>query len=236
MWIPHSEGRASWRPDLSETELHSLRSNYAALIRRVRKETGKNLHAATTVTVTHDNAHQIPSIVDWVAKNADAFRMVSFQPVAGVGRTQDRPMAALTMEELWNAICQGLGVEVNARAMEFGHPRCNIIAPIVIVAQGGKRLILETARKGRRWDESFLRRLLDGIGGFSTTGPTTRIEHFTRDTGPHDAKYPAAPRGAALRTVSTMGNQDESAGACHRPTQGRRPIRSPSGAQSFTSS
>ena len=164
-------GRRSWYRGISEESLHSLRAEYAGLIRRTRKETRARLHAAHTVTVNGGNAHEVPSIVRWVARNADAFRMVSFQPVAQVGRTRDAANPDLTMESLWSSICDGLGASLNPRAMLFGHPECNIVAPVMVATCGDVLAVTETARKDRRWDSSFLRRLLEGIGGFSATGP-----------------------------------------------------------------
>ncbi len=163
-------GRRGWRPDISEEELHGLRSEYADLIRRIRAETGCRLVAAHTVTVNRENVHHVPSIVRWVARNADAFRMVSFQPVAMVGRTQDRAEKTLTMERMWSSICEGLDARLNPRAMLFGHPECNIVAPMLVVSSGQRLSVVETAREGHAWDRSFLRRLLEAIGGFSTIG------------------------------------------------------------------
>lgn len=165
-------GRKDWRPGLSESELHPLRERYAELIRRTRKTTGRTLHAAHTVTVTHQNFDDVASVARWVAHNADAFRMLSFQPVAEVGRTQDRRLEELTLDRVWERICEGLGQSLNRDAMHFGHPECNIVIPLVVLSIGERMLILETARAGKAWDRSYLDRLMHALGGFTVRGKT----------------------------------------------------------------
>ena len=163
-------GREGWRPGLREADLHPLRARYAGLIRSVRAETGRTLHAAHTVTVTEQNLGDVAEVTRWVADHADAFRMVSFQPVAEVGRTQDRWNGDLTLDSVWSRICDGLGQALNRRAMLFGHPECHIVAPLVLLTAGRRRTVLETARAGRRWDAGYLERLMRVIGGFSVRG------------------------------------------------------------------
>ena len=161
-------GRRGWHRGQTERELDEVRSRYAQLIRRVRRETGRTVHAATTVTVTEHNLDQISDIVDWVLDNADAFRMISFQPVAAVGRTQDERISDLGLDDVWQRICAGLGRPVNRHALYFGHPECHIICPVVVVRAGGERWVVETSRQGKRWDQAFLDRLMNAIGGFMT--------------------------------------------------------------------
>jgi hypothetical protein len=52
--------------------------------------------------------------------------------------------------------------------MYFGHPECHIVAPVVVVRCGELRFVVETARTGKVWDKSFLERLMQTFGGFST--------------------------------------------------------------------
>ena len=163
-------GRREWSPECTEVELHPLRDRYAELIRDVRTQTGRKLHAAQTVTVHRRSLDEIPEIMRWLARNLDAFRMISFQPVAEVGRTQDDSIEDLTLDDVWRRICEGLGTKLNRHAMHFGHPECHIMAPLVVVRGGERLAVLETARAGRRWDRGFLRRLLRGIGGYSVRG------------------------------------------------------------------
>ena len=167
-------GREGWQPGLREADLHPVRERYANLVREVRRETGATLHVAQTVTVTEDSVADVPEVMRWVADNADAFRMISFQPVAAVGRTQDR-RAPLELDDVWERICEGLGADLNRHAMHFGHPECNILAPVVLARVGSARTVFETAREGRRWDRGFLSRLMGALGGFSTRGKS-RLE------------------------------------------------------------
>ncbi len=163
-------GRDGWRPGLREADLHPVRSRYADLVRRVRSETGRRFHSAHTVTVTERNVDDVAEVMRWIAANADAFRMISFQPVAEVGRTRDRRISGLELDDIWSRICDGLGRKLNRHAMHFGHPECNILAPVVLLECGGRRAVLETAREGRGWDRSYLRRLMLAIGGFTVRG------------------------------------------------------------------
>ncbi len=163
-------GRRGWHADQREEELHALRTRFASLIRKTRAATGRTLHAAQTVTVTARNLEAIPSIMRWAREHADAFRMISFQPAAEVGRTQDRRLEGISLDEVWQRICDGLGHELNRHAMVFGHPACHIIAPLVLVNAGDPLLVLETARAGKRWDRTFLERLMNAIGGYTVRG------------------------------------------------------------------
>lgn len=155
-------GRRGWRPGLREPELHPLRERYAELIREVRRRTGRRLEVAHTVTVTADNLADVPAVVDWMCRHADAFRIVSFQPVAAVGRTRDNRVPGLTMDTVWEQVCAGFGQPLNRQAVLFGHPECNIVAPVVVVGFGARRLIVELAREGHAWDRGFLGRALSG--------------------------------------------------------------------------
>ena len=163
-------GRPEWSPFCREAELHPLRDRYARLIRDTRRLTGKKLHAAHTVTVHQRNLDQIPEIMRWMVGNLDAFRMISFQPVAEVGRTQDDSISGLTLDEVWERICKSLGVQLNRHAMHFGHPECHIVIPVVVVRVGERFIVLETAREGKKWDRAYLGRLLRRIGGYTVRG------------------------------------------------------------------
>lgn len=135
-------GRRGYPEARHENELSALRDEFAGLIRQARRLTGRRLEAATTVTVTRDNLEGIPAIVRWLMLNADAFKMVSFQPVASVGRTDSR-LAGVTAEELWAAIAEGLyGDEravtrLAAHDGWLGHPACNRFVQGLVVRQPG---------------------------------------------------------------------------------------------------
>lgn len=160
-------GRREWRRGITERELHPVRDAYADLIRKTRRKTSRTLHAATTVTVHQGNLEQVPLIMDWILDNSDAFRMISFQPVAAVGRTQDERFE-LSLEEVWEQVCTGIGQPLHRHAMHYGHPECNILVPVLVVRCGDHRFVVETVRQGKRWDRGFLSRLMKAFGGFST--------------------------------------------------------------------
>ena len=163
-------GREEWSPFVTEEQLHPVRDRYARLIREMRAKTGRKLHAAHTVTVTQKSLDQIPAVMRWLVRNLDAFRMVSFQPVAEVGRTQDRASSDLTLTDVWERIGAALGKSLNRDAMHFGHPECHIMIPVVVARVGQQLCILETARARKRWDRCSLRRLLQAVGGYTVRG------------------------------------------------------------------
>ena len=163
-------GRKGQRKNATEQEVHAFRDRYADLIRRVRAETGQTLHAAQTVTVVPGNVGDVADIMRWALDNTDAFRMISFQPAAEVGRTRDSKVAGMTMDDIWRKICDGLGRPVNRHALHYGHPECNIVCPVIVVSFAGRHEIIETVREGNRWDLGVMRRILDRAGGLRVVG------------------------------------------------------------------
>ena len=153
-------GRPGMPADADERRITGLRDRFARLIREARNTTGRPLHAAQTVTVTPENASGIPDIVRWALKNADAFRIISFLPVAEVGRTEDSSAAGLELDQLWEDVCRGFGRRVNSRAILFGHAECNITVPLIVVSTADRREVIELVREGNRWDEGFAARSL----------------------------------------------------------------------------
>lgn len=93
------------------------------MIREVGRKAGRALRAATTMTVTADNLAGVPAGIRWLVKNADAFRLISFQSVAQVGRTLDGLGGTVTVEALWAAIAEGFS--------------CSRYLPGVVVAESG---------------------------------------------------------------------------------------------------
>src|SRR6516162_8365261 len=89
----------------SEADLDGLRSEFANLIRTARSRTGRRLEGGSTVTVTGQNLEGVSGIVRWFLANADAFKMLSFQPLAQVGRT-DPSLKGVDSDELWHHIAQ----------------------------------------------------------------------------------------------------------------------------------
>ncbi len=119
-----------YRRATSEAELNPLRAEFAAMIREAERTTGRKLRAATTMTVTRDNLDGVPDVVRWLTHNTDAFRLISFQPIAQVGRTEDGLGGGVSVDALWDRVADGLGVAGGAARTQrmgvwFGHQACN---------------------------------------------------------------------------------------------------------------
>jgi len=167
------KGRKGMRVGASESTVHHIRDQFAELIKRVRKQTGKKLHAAQTVTLTDHIFEELPTIMNWVLANLDSFRMISFQPVAQVGRTQDTQTMAMTLDAVWDRICYSIGQPLNRHAMYFGHPACSIVAPWIVVSFKDRRYIIEASRAEKRWDKRFIHKVIVHFGGFATVQSNT---------------------------------------------------------------
>jgi MoaA/NifB/PqqE/SkfB family radical SAM enzyme len=151
-------GRPDSRQDQQEEELHELRDRFADLVRQTRTQTGKVLHAA--MTVTDANAAGVPGVIDWALNHADAIRLVSFLPVAPVGRTRDEGADGLDLDGVWQLICRGAGQALNRDALRFGHRECNITVPVIVAHAGRQRSIIEIVRAENGWDRRIMRRAL----------------------------------------------------------------------------
>lgn len=142
-------GRDGYRLPQSELALMPLRDEFAAMIRTARRRTGRHLRAATTLTVTAENLPHIADVVRWTIANRDAFSLVSFQPLAQVGRTR-KSLDGVTPEELWTEVGKATsehGLDLRGAApLHFGHPDCTRFVPLVAVekkrGQGMKLLQL----------------------------------------------------------------------------------------------
>ncbi len=158
-------GRKRTNSKMLEKDLHFVRDEFANLIRRVRLETGSNLKAASTVTVTDSNLEEVAEITRWFYDNADAFRLLSFLPVADVGRTR-KAQGSLSVERdgLWAQIYQASGQIINRRPLQFGHRKCNNLVPLLLAQVGSERIILEGVREGNQKDALMLSQAIDTIG------------------------------------------------------------------------
>jgi hypothetical protein len=151
----------------SEADLDGLRSEFAAMIRAARRRTGRRLEAASTVTVTRRNLDGVPGIVRWFLSNADAFKMVSFQPVAAVGRT-DRNLGGVSADELWWRIAQGAGDPTLCRGEGWlGHPACSRFVQGLAVRRPDGAALVPLYRRDDDTEMRFLAELLDRLGGTS---------------------------------------------------------------------
>lgn len=166
------KGRLGLRKNDTEVDIHWIRDAMANLVRRARKITGRTLHAAHTFTVTERNFDDVPSVMAWMAKNVDAFRMVSFQPTADVGRTRAAQQTG-RRPALWAQIQKGLGHAINPQPLKFGHPDCNSVSLSFVArfrnADGVDEVhLMDVVRAGETGDEAFLRDLLHrGFAGFT---------------------------------------------------------------------
>lgn len=151
----------------TEAALDPLRAELADMVRTARRRTGRPLEAATTVTVTRRNLDQVPGIVRWVLRNADAFKMVSFQPLAQVGRT-DPALEGVAADALWRRIAEGTDdAEIAAGEGYLGHPACSRFVQGVAVRRGERVRFVPLYRRDRPREMAFLGALLARLGGTS---------------------------------------------------------------------
>lgn len=134
-------GRDGYRSPRSEMELMPLRDEFASMIRKARASTGRRLRAAMTLTVTDQNVSQVGDIVRWTIANRDAFSLISFQPLAQVGRTR-KSLHGIEAGGLWSEIAKVVaefGVEIHGTGpMHFGHPDCTRFVPLLAVQKKGE--------------------------------------------------------------------------------------------------
>lgn len=153
----------------TEADLDPLRGEFAAMIRSARQSTGRRLEAASTVTVTRDNLSGVPSIVRCLLAHADAFKMVSFQPLAEVGRT-DPTLRGLHPDELWEKIAEGAGDPAIRRGEgSLGHPSCSRFVQGLAVKhpQPDRPRFFPFYRIDQPDEIGALRELFDRVGGMS---------------------------------------------------------------------
>ncbi|HVT05571.1 MAG TPA: radical SAM protein [Thermoanaerobaculia bacterium] len=135
-------GRDGYRSPRTELELMPLREEYAQMIRTARKVTGRRLRAATTLTVTQQNLPHIADVTRWVIKNRDAFSLISFQPMAHVGRTR-KNLQGVTPEELWTEVGKATGDYgmplTKAGPFHFGHPECTRFVPLISIQKPNEK-------------------------------------------------------------------------------------------------
>ncbi len=159
--------RDNYRTAQTEAELDGLRAEFAQLIRTARARTGLRLEAASTVTVTRDNLKGVPGIVRWFLANADVFTMVSFQPLAEVGRT-DRCLKGVAPDELWLRIAEGTGDPMIQRGEGWlGHPACSRFVQGLAVRRRNALAFIPLYRRDRADEMRTLDELLERLSGVS---------------------------------------------------------------------
>ena len=129
----------------TEAELNPLRDEFVTMLADAQRSTGCTLRAATTMTVTRDNIDGVPDVMRWLVGGQRIFRMISFQPIAQVGRTEDGFGGGVTGDALWERITQALagGDRTKSDAMLqsqvwFGHPSCNRILHGLVAHRDGE--------------------------------------------------------------------------------------------------
>jgi MoaA/NifB/PqqE/SkfB family radical SAM enzyme len=164
-------GRRGLSRDQSEREIHWIRDEMADIIRTMRRKTGRTLHAAHTFTVTESNLDGVADVVRWTIDNSDAFRLLSLQPTADVGRTRTKAIAGKDAhrDRLWERVCEGAGASLNPHTLYFGHPRCNTLNFAFVVKFDGETRLVEVARENAVFDSYFMERLFSG--GFAGYDP-----------------------------------------------------------------
>lgn len=136
---------AEYKNAKTEAELNPLRDEFVTLLELAQEETGRTVRAATTMTVTRDNIEGVPDVMQWLIGGQRVFRMISFQPIAQVGRTEDGFGGGVGGDALWTRIALALsgGNRREADALLqsqvwFGHPSCNRILHGLVAHRDGE--------------------------------------------------------------------------------------------------
>lgn len=164
-----------WRTARTEAELNGLRAEFAEMLRAARAATGVNIRAATTMTVTPDNLEGVADVVRWLVANPGAFFMISFQPIAQVGRTEDGLGDSVDVEALWREIARGAHGDAEpatvARLLAgqkwLGHPGCNRFVHGVVARSGTSAAFHPVRQQGDATDERVVDGFLARFGGIS---------------------------------------------------------------------
>jgi len=180
-------GRLDYRNARSERDLQPLREEFADMIRAVRRKTRCPLRAATTLTITRENLADVPHVLEWCLRNRDAFGMLSFQPVAQVGRTR-HALPGVTVDELWQQIGYVLSeYGLTRRApnpIVYGHPDCTRLEMLVVYERLRERpRLAPIIRDAHDEDVQMLREYFErGLGGVNFRDDST-LERVCRSAG-----------------------------------------------------
>ena len=150
----------------SEADLHPLREAFVDLVLDVQRRTKTVFYAAHTVTVTERNIDSIGEIIQWLIsdpRHLRAFRMISFQPEADVGRTRLSKFPA-TPEKTWSAVETAVGQKLSRDNMWFGHPDCSNMTTLLVLYPERRVVNMFTADHESRAYWSELLRVFGGIG------------------------------------------------------------------------
>ncbi|HEY2799552.1 MAG TPA: radical SAM protein [Chthoniobacterales bacterium] len=150
----------------SEADLHPVRQAFTELAQRVRAKTGAPLEYALSFTVTRKNIGDVPEVLRWYLADPERthiWRMISFQPEADTGRTiySEKP---ITPGDVWEKICEGVGLPLRRDVSIFGHPDCNSWAPLLVARPSGQ--IFPLLPDDKKFDK-LLGQVLRKLGGLS---------------------------------------------------------------------
>ena len=174
-------GRHNQANDATERDVMRTRDAFANLIRQARETTKRRLYAAHTFTVTDENIDEIPDVMRWFVRNVDAFRLISFQPTAEVGRTRIGELNR--SEEVWERVCEGMGAPLNPRTFTMGHPDCTNVCLLFVIRFGTETRVMEVKREGRAIDERFFDELGNGAFRDFYTDDADLLELLGRTLG-----------------------------------------------------
>jgi MoaA/NifB/PqqE/SkfB family radical SAM enzyme len=179
-------GRLGYKHADSEVALQPLREEFAEMIRTARRATRHSLRAAMTLTVTRDNLGDVAHVVEWCLLNRDAFGLLSFQPVAPVGRSQ-ADLDRVTAPDLWNQIDSALapyGLHRRSGTLSFGHPDCTRLELVIVYQRKGRvPQIVPIVRSDDERDAQMLDAFMrHGLGGINFRDDTL-LERVCRTVG-----------------------------------------------------
>ena len=142
------------------------------------------LRAAMTLTVTQDNLPQIADVVRWLVRNRDAFSLVSFQPLAQVGRTR-KSQRGVTATDLWTEVGRAtaeFGLPLDGTGpMHLGHTECTRFVPLVALARPGEEPRLFQGIRDEPEDVAVMEEFFaKGLGGvaFRDDDPLEKVARF----------------------------------------------------------
>jgi len=118
-------GRIGYKRAAREFKLNPLRAEFAEIVRSARRSTGLPLRVATTITTTPAMVEEIPVILAELFRHPDVYRLITFLPIAQVGRTLEGLGGGLTSDQVWEQISATLGFDANAFRWHYGHASCN---------------------------------------------------------------------------------------------------------------
>ncbi|MEM8962591.1 MAG: hypothetical protein AAGD38_13990 [Acidobacteriota bacterium] len=172
----------------SERDLSPLRDAFVDLIHDVVRRSRCRFAAAMTLTVTERNITSVGDVMRWLVadpRRLQAFRMISLQPEADVGRTRFST-EPVTPAHTWAEVGRGLGLTLPNDNLHFGDPACNAMTIVGIDTRTGDAvdLIPNDEQSRRVWN-----RMLDRFGGVGSWGERNgeavlrRLSLLLRDPG-----------------------------------------------------